>query len=57
MLIELTRKSIWILADFRAELTLKSGQDGLILLGMREFVRREKANMQNLHELVAIVSN
>ena len=33
MQMELTRKSVGVWADFGAELTLKSVQDGLILLG------------------------
>ena len=52
-------KSIQVRAGFKAELTLKSTQDGLILLGTtHKFIRQEKLlTTQNLHKLVAIVSN
>ena len=60
MLIELTRKSIRVWADFRAEVTLKSIRYGLILLGTNTQIRMStqfKINMQNLYELVALVNN
>ena len=48
MLMELTRKSVRVWADFRVELTLKSVQDGLISMGTCKFVRQEKTSTQNL---------
>ena len=46
-------------AEFRAELTLKSVWDGFILLetNMQIHTSSKKTNTQNLHKLVAVVSN
>ena len=60
MLIELTRKSIRVWADFRAEVTLKSVRDGIILLRTNMQIHTSsqfKINTQNLYELVALVNN
>ena len=42
MLMELTRKSVRVLADFRVELTVKS--DGSILLGTNMQIRTSRKN-------------
>ena len=58
MLMQLICKSVRVLADFRASWTLKFVRDGLMQGTIpRKFVRQDESKMQNLHELVAIVSN
>ena len=42
MLMELTLKSVRVLPEFRAEITLKSVRDGLILLEIRKSICQVK---------------